>query len=113
VDTLLAKTTHTEEKAMVGGEPWEWAQESYAITISPNVRYCVMVGGTCQYSSTVVALPKKEAKHLIQLDQSYLAAFERIAEDRVRRAGFRLAHEVNKALDPAYTGPIQNSTQKP
>jgi hypothetical protein len=58
-------------------------------------------------------LPKKEAKHLIQLDQSYLAAFERIAEDRVRRAGFRLAHEVNKALDPAYTGPIQNSTQKP
>jgi hypothetical protein len=113
VDTLLAQTSLTQEKAFVVGEPWEWAQESYAITLTPNVRYCVMIGGTCQYSPTVVTLPNKKSKHLLPLDQNYLAAFERIAEERVKKAGFRLAHELNRALDPAYTGPIQNSTQKP
>jgi hypothetical protein len=114
VDTLLAQTSLTQEKSFVGGEPWEWAQESYAITLTPSVRYCVMVGGTCQYSPTVVTLPTKGgSKRLENLDQAYLAAFERVAEERVKMAGFRLAHEVNKALDPSYTAPLQNSTQKP
>jgi hypothetical protein len=34
-------------------------------------------------------------------------------EDRVKKAGFRLAHLINTALDPAYKGPVQNSMQKP
>ncbi len=113
VDTLQAKTTLAEEKSFVGSKPWEWAAESYKITLNPDVRYCVKVGDSCQYSPTLVTLPNNGPKRLEQLDQAYLAAFERIAEERVRKGGFRLAHLLNQALDPSYTEPIQNSTQKP
>ena len=113
VDSLQARTTLTEEQSFVETQPWEWAAESYKVTLNPDVRYCVMVGDVCQYSSTMVTLPPKGPKRLEQLDQAYLAAFERLAEERVRKAGFRLAHLLNLALDPNYTTPIQNSTQRP
>jgi hypothetical protein len=113
VETLQAQTSLTEEKSFVGSEPWEWAAESYKITLNPDVRYCVKVGEVCQYSPTMATLPNENSKRLEQLDQSYLAAFERIAEERVKKAGYRLANLLNLALDPSYTVPIQNSTQKP
>jgi len=113
VDTIQAQTSLTEEKSFVGSQPFEWAAESYKITLDPKVSYCVKVGNTCQYSPTLVTLPDKKSKRVQQIDQAYLAAFERVAEERVKKAGFRLAHELNKALDPNYTAPLQNSTQKP
>jgi hypothetical protein len=111
VDTLQAQTGLAMEKSFVGSEPWEWAAESYKITLNPDVGYCVKVGDVCQYSATMATLSNKNAKRLAQLDQAYLAKFERLAEERVKKAGFRLAHLLNRALDPAYTAPIQNSTQ--
>jgi len=111
VDTLKAKTSLTAEKSFVGTEPFEWAAESYKITLNPDVRYCVKVGQACQYSETMATLPHNGPKRLQQLDQGYLARFERLAEERVTKAGFRLAHLLNSALDPSYTGPVQNSTQ--
>jgi len=113
VDTLQVNTTLTEEKSLVGADPWVWANESYQITLDPNVRYCVKVGTQCQYSATMVTLPAGGPKREEQLEQAYLAAYERMAESRVKKAGFRLAHIVNQALDPDYQAPIQNSTQKP
>ena len=113
VDTLQAQTSLAEEKSFVGAKPWEWAAESYGITLTPDVRYCVRVGSMCQYSPTIATLPDKKSKRLDQLDQAYLTRFERIAEEKVKKAGFRLAHLLNLALDPSYTAPIQNSMQKP
>ena len=40
VDTLLARTTLVDEQAIVQSQPWQWAQESYAITRDPAVKYC-------------------------------------------------------------------------
>jgi S1/P1 Nuclease len=113
VDTLQANTTLAEEKSLVGTDPWRWANESYEITLKPEVLYCTVVGNACQYSPTMVSLPHGGQERRQQLDQTYLGSFERVAEDRVKRAGFRLAHIVNLALDPAYTEPVQNSTQGP
>jgi hypothetical protein len=113
VDTLQAQTSHTEEKSFVGSQPWEWAAESYKITLSPDVHYCVKVGNVCRYSPTVAMLSSGSANRLQQLDQTYLTTFERVAEERVRKAGFRLAHLLNLTLDPAYKEPVQNSTQRP
>lgn len=104
VDTLQANTTVTEEQVLVGGDPTSWADESYKITITPDVRYCAPAGGSCQSSA---------GPGTLRLEQTYLRNFERTAQDRVRAAGFRLAHLLNQALDPAYTQPIQNSTQQP
>ena len=42
-----------------------------------------------------------------RLDAAYLNAFKDVAGERVRRAGVRLAHLVNEALDPAYSQPTE------
>ncbi len=111
VDALLFMTSWTEEKKLVGTDPWKWAEESYSVTVSPELLYCVMVGDTCQYETGRATLGAEEPKRTQVIDQAYLAAMEGVAEDRVRLAGFRLAHLLNLALDPDYTDPIRNSTQ--
>jgi len=113
VDTLQANTSLTEEKSLVGTDPWKWANESYEITLSPDVLYCIKVGNACQYSSTKAAYHQGDEKRFQSISQAYLAAYEKTAQDRVKKAGFRLAHIVNLALDPSYTEPVQNSTQAP
>ena len=111
VDTLQANTDVGEEQAMVQGQPWQWAAQSYAITLDPAVRYCVRVGADCAYSPTAVTLARNAPKRLETIDQAYLARFDRIAQEQVRKAGFRLAHLINQALDPAYSGPVRDRGQ--
>lgn len=113
VDTLQANTSLAEEKQLIGKDPWKWANESFEIALKPEVRYCLMVAGTCQYSSTVAKLPTRGPKRSEEFDQAYLAKFEQTAQDRIKAAGFRLAHLVNLALDPAYTEPVRDNLQKP
>jgi hypothetical protein len=113
VDTLQANTTLAEERSLVGIDPRPWADESYQITLDPRVLYCTRVANECRYSPTVVRLEPGGQKRLQQIDQAYLGSFEKVAQERVKRAGFRLAHLLNLALDPGYTQPVQNSTQRP
>lgn len=110
-DTLLANTSLTEEKQIVRGEPWQWANASLQMTRDPAVRYCTILAGVCRYSAADVTFPRTKRTEPIGSD--YLLAHERLAENQVRLAGFRLAHLINKALDPAYVEPIQNSSQRP
>lgn len=111
VDTLLANTSVTEEKAIVQGGLVDWANESYAITREPGVMYCQLQNGVCRYSADLEALPAQGAPRTQQLTQAYLAKYQGVARERVRLAGFRLAHLLNVALDPNYTGPMANGTQ--
>lgn len=113
VDTLQANTTLTEETSLVGTDPVAWANESYQITLDPKVLYCVQTGGACRYSTAAAELTDAAAKRNQPIDQAYLAAFDQVAQDRVKRAGFRLAHLLNLALDPNYTQPLQDRTQRP
>lgn len=111
VDTLLANTSLAEEQAMVGTDPAVWADESLQITLQPAVQYCVKSGNTCDYSDTQVSLGSDDEERKVSLDNNYLAQYAPIAEDRVRLAGFRLAHLINLALDPTYQGPAKDSLQ--
>ncbi|MDX3911716.1 MAG: S1/P1 nuclease [Sphingobium sp.] len=113
VDTLQANTSATVERTMVGGEPWQWAKESFATTLDPAVLYCKLINGNCQYSENEPMLRPGSAKRVQSLSQTYLAQFAPTAESRIRLAGFRLAHLINSALDPRYTQPVQDSTQAP
>lgn len=112
VDTLQANTSLEEEKSFVEGDPAAWADESYQFTLQPDASYCVKHSGDCQYSSTssVYVAPNKRTQ---KISAAYINAYSLVVEDRVRRAGFRLADLINKALDPAYTGPVANSSQRP
>lgn len=113
VDTLLINTTLSVEKLIVAAEPSEWANESFKITTNADVKYCVFKNENCQHSDQEIEFETKGLQRQLNMDQSYLSNFERIAEDRARLAGFRLAHILNLALDSNYTIPIQNSTQRP
>lgn len=113
VDSLQANTTLTAEKGIVGGDPWQWANESFQITLRPDVMYCIEVGDSCQYSQDRVVYKQGQPKRSVNIRQDYRDAFKDIAQERVRRAGFRLGHLINQALDPAYSEPAQNSTQRP
>ena len=111
VDTLQANTTLAEEESFVGTDPVLWAEESYKITRDPAVLYCVQVGAQCQYSAT--SATKTNPKRMQPIDQAYLQSFDATAQERIRRAGFRLAHLLNLSLDPAYTGPTRQASQHP
>lgn len=113
VDSLQANTTLTDEKSIVGGDPWQWANESFQITLRPDVNYCIEVADNCQYSQDRLTYKQGDPKRSVEIGKDYRDAFADIARERVRLAGFRLAHLINQALDPNYTDPIQNSTQQP
>ncbi|OCP08348.1 hypothetical protein BBX50_19755 [Ensifer sp. LC11] len=113
VDTLLVNTTLTEEKTIVGTDPALWASESFAITLKPEVLYCKKIGDVCQYSETERELVEGGQQKRVVVDQDYRRLHAPTAQERLRYAGFRLAHLINLALDPNYSEPIQNSTQLP
>lgn len=111
VDLLQDETTLKEENEIIKGSPENWANGSYQIALNPDVQYCVMDADYCKYS---IEHRKYDSEHKrnLELEQDYLRKFENIAQQRVRYAGFRLAHLINGALDPNYMEPIQNSTQE-
>ncbi len=109
VDTLYDTTTLAEETAWDSSEPWQWAQESFETTILPAINYCIMVGENCQYSQVSVTLANKAAHRAIRVDQAYLDKFSGLTTERVQRAGHRLAHLLNLALDPNYQRPRDNA----
>ncbi|HZF43659.1 MAG TPA: S1/P1 nuclease [Sphingomonadaceae bacterium] len=111
VDTMMANTDLAQERALVGGEPWRWAQESYLIARAPETLYCTLHGGVCRYSAEAAVLARNGAQRTQALDAAYLTRFAPVAEERIRRAGFRLAHVLNKALDPGYREPLRNGSQ--
>jgi S1/P1 Nuclease len=88
------------------GEPWQWAAESYAITLTPAVGYCTTVGSECWYSPTIKTHAKTDAERTMAITAAYLDTYEPVVEMRLRMAGYRLAHLVNTALDPAYPGGV-------
>ena len=112
VDSLQANTSLSEEKSFVGADPWTWAAESYAITVEPDVLYCTHEPGGCFYSGESETY-SSDGRRVQPIYKKYLTTFSPVAQERIRRAGFRLADLINKALDPAYTGPIANSSQRP
>ncbi len=103
VDTLQANRNLVAVKNWVATAPADWANESYSITLAPATAYCTIVGANCQYSAA--ALKQTNPKRVQRIDQAYLAAYQGAASEQVAKAGFRLAHLLNLALDPAYGGP--------
>ncbi|UXI69771.1 S1/P1 nuclease [Tahibacter amnicola] len=112
VDTLLANTSLAEEKSFLGADARAWADESYQVTLQPDVKYCVKEGSECHYSTTQPTLDSQDNQRTQPINAAYLTAFGAVAEDRVRRAGFRLADLINQALDPNYAGPVADAPQR-
>ena len=92
--------TDVDRAQWLSSQPWQWSAESYAVTIRPEVGYCVMVQGACQYSATQMSMATP--RRGVRADAAYMDWAMPIIQRRITQAGVRLAHLLNLALDPAY-----------
>jgi hypothetical protein len=88
--------------------PWQWSAESYAVTVRPELGYCVLVQTTCQYSATQPIFSQGQGRS-VAIDEVYLDRAMPIIQLRITQAGVRLAHLLNLALDPVYRGEARRS----
>lgn len=92
-----------EERAeWLGTEPWQWSAESYALTVRPELGYCVMGSGACRYSANQATFADGQTRRNVAIDAAYMDWAMPLIRQRLAQAGIRLAHRLNLALDPAY-----------
>jgi hypothetical protein len=78
--------------------PVEWANESFQITITPSVNYCVQKQGACWYTSENMMLNKGEPRRDIKITDDYLKMHSATVSQRLQQAGVRLAALLNQAF---------------
>ena len=86
-DTLQSEITDEESERWLAAAPLDWAQESYDITTQPAVKYCRNKNGKC------VAFGSGR-----KLTKTYQKQFADDVEERLKKAGARLAASIRHAL---------------
>jgi len=90
----------SDKGAWTIGEPWQWANESYAIARKRAVKYCTPHSGTCWYDDTHRTYEGGQ-KRRVPIDAGYLDNFAPTVTSRLQMGGVRLAYLLNRAFDPA------------
>ena len=86
--TLLSAVTSAQvQEWMQSDDPKEWANESFKITESVTIKYCVMHGNSCDQPSGTV-----------RIDQAYIDRNVPVVKEQLQKAGIRLAALLDKAL---------------
>lgn len=96
--------TPAQRRAWLRTQPWQWAAESYAITRQPWTGYCVPSRRMCRYSDSAPTYVEGAPKRSVTIDEAYRNRAAPVIRERITRAGIRLGHWLNLALDPAYRG---------
>lgn len=90
--------TDEQRRTWQRDSPIEWANESFQITISESVNYCVQKQGACWYSSDNMMLDKGEPWRDITITNDYLEMHAALVSQRLQQAGVRLAELLNDAF---------------
>lgn len=101
---LAAPITSSQRRNWVRSKPWQWAGESYKVTIAGRTGYCVRKGGDCWYSADKPSFANGDPPRTQLVDEAYLDRARPIVEARLRRAGIRLADALNRTFDPGFDG---------
>ncbi|MGA9582239.1 MAG: S1/P1 nuclease [Allosphingosinicella sp.] len=101
---LAAPITRSQRRNWVRSEPWQWAGESYKITLAGRTGYCVRKSGACRYSAERPLFAAGDSPRAVSVDEAYLDRARPIVEARLRRAGIRLADALNRTFDPGFDG---------
>ena len=88
-DLVRAITPAMQELWTQASDPRDWANESFAISRAASTKYCVQQGGSCNQPSDDVTI-----------NESYIQANKAVVRTQLTKAGARLAHLLNKALQP-------------
>jgi hypothetical protein len=107
--------TDAEVREWQSTQPWQWARESYLITLEkdrssssskPSIGYCAwdQARAECRYDGGALEYVEGATKKEINITEAYVNHFGPVAVERAEKAGYRLAHLINKSLDRNYRG---------
>lgn len=97
---LANAVSPSNRTAWQSGDPWQWANESFAITRRPDVRYCTPRSGSCWYDTARQTF-HGGAKRSLKIDAAYIDLFAPTVRSRLQMGGARLAWLLNRVFDPA------------
>jgi hypothetical protein len=95
---LLAEITEEQKEQWNASGPAEWANESFRITTDPASSYCFKEDGHCAYEEGNEVLDQDEEHKVVSIDAAYVEANGPVIRDRLKRAGTRLAHLLDRSL---------------
>jgi len=95
---LEKSISDTDRKEWVLGGWFEWANESFQITRHEKVGYCVDKNPTCWYDENNLRLDNGEEHKNIEMNSSYLKLWAPVVEQRLKKAGVRLAFILDQTL---------------
>jgi hypothetical protein len=101
---LAASITNGQRRNWVRSQPWQWAGESFKITIAGRTGYCVRKADACWYSDTKREFAAGDPQRSQLVDEAYLDRAKPIVETRLKRAGIRLADALNRSFDSDFDG---------
>jgi len=84
---LMKSITPAKIEKWTHSDPKDWANETFAIAVRPQTKYCVEQGGSCNLQPGSV-----------KVDAAYIAANGPIVREQLQKAGVRLAHLLDAAL---------------
>jgi S1/P1 Nuclease len=87
VPEFRAGITEEQRAEWLDSDARAWVNESFAIARKPEVRYCVMVGDTCQYAAANREFDEGEPEKVVVADDGYLDRHPAIARERIAIAG--------------------------
>lgn len=97
--TRLEKSISDDDRIdWISGDWFEWANESLQITLHPKVGYCVRKRHECWYDEGNKKLHESDEPKVIQMTDSYLKLWAPVVEQRIKKAGVRLAHILDQLL---------------
>jgi len=84
--------------------PKTWANESFLITTSEAIGYCVNKDGACWYAADNKELDTDEAQRVVVVNDAYIERQLPTVKKRLTQAGVRLGHLLNQALGGSTNG---------
>jgi hypothetical protein len=95
---LRAPVTAAQRTQWTSTSAKDWANESFAITTSEDVDYCVTTATGCLYEEDNEAYDADEDKKIVTVDEAYMARHLPTITQRLTQAGVRLGALLNRAL---------------
>lgn len=96
--TLREAVTADQRTQRTSTSATDWANESFAITISEDVAYCVQTTTGCLYEEDNEVYDADEDKKVVTVDEAYITRHLPTVTQRLTQAGIRLGALLNGAL---------------
>jgi hypothetical protein len=96
--TLREAVTADQRTQWTSTSATDWANESFAMTTSEDVAYCVQTTTGCLYEEDNETYDADEDKKIVTVDEAYIARHLPTITQRLTQAGVRLGALLNRAL---------------